>query len=106
MNKQKKTIFHSFKEVAEFLGLNTVKQNPKKQKEQIEKFKKYHLCPTCHVPMTYCGGNIMVCQNRSCKGIPHKYVDPETGKEKVWYSASYQILDGKGEKIAERLLSD
>ena len=98
-------IFHSFLELAEHFGIN--KRNEAKPKEeQVEKFKKYHLCPACHVPMTYCGGNIMVCQNKSCKGIKHTYTDSETGTEKTWYSVSYQLLDAKGEKIASKLLSD
>ena len=106
MKNNNKTIFHSFEEVAKYLGIKTNKQNPKNKEEQIVRFKKYHLCPTCHVPMTYCGGNIMVCQNENCKGVPHKYVDDETGAERIWYSNSYQILDEKGEQIANRLLSD
>lgn len=104
MKDNRKTIFHSFLEVAEYFGF-VKKANNDPKEEQIAKFKKYHLCPACHVPMTYCGGNIMVCQNKDCKGIQHKYVDSETGTEKVWYSNSYQLLDEKGERIAERLLS-
>ena len=106
MKKQNKTIFHTFKEVAEYLGFKIAKQNPQKKEEQVTKFKKYHLCPACHVPMTYCGGNIMVCQNEDCKGISHKYIDSETGEEGTWYTSSYQILDATGERLAEKLLSD
>lgn len=106
MNKKKKTIFHSFQEVAEYLGFNIIKTTPKKNEEQIVRFKKYHLCPACHLPMTYCGGNIMVCQNNSCKGLSYNYTNPETGEVRTRYTACYHILDEKGEKIAERLLSE
>ena len=105
MNQNKDKVFHSFREVADFLKMKPQEKKTKASEEQITRFKKYHLCPACRQPMTYCGGNIMVCQNERCKGIAHKFVDSETGKEKIWYSASYHVLDEKGEKIAERLFT-
>ena len=106
MNENKNKIFHSFSEVASYLGFDSTDKKKKVKEEQIIRFKKYHLCPACHRPMTYCGGNIMVCQTESCKGIAHKSIDPETGKERTWYSACYHVLDTKGEQIAERLFSE
>lgn len=103
MEQKTNTIFHSFQEVAKHLGFNVVEKKAKPKEDLVIKFKKYHLCPACHQPMTYCGGNIMVCQNKSCKGLAHKSLDVETGKERTWYSTCYHVLDEKGEKIAQRL---
>lgn len=103
--KNTNKIFHSFTEVAAFLGFNVSKEK-KPTEEHITKFKSYHLCPNCRKPMVYCGGNIMVCQTEGCKGVPHKFIDKETGEEKVWYTSSYHILDDKGAKLANKLLSN
>ena len=106
MKDNNNKVFHSFNEVASFLGFNRKEKKQKPKEEQIIKFKQYHLCPACHKPMTYCGGNIMVCQTDGCKGMPHKFIDQETGNEKVWYTACYHILDEKGENIAKNLFSE
>lgn len=106
MNGKNNNIFHSFQEVASFLGFKIENKKQKVNEDKVERFKQYHLCPACHRPMTYCGGNIMVCQTNGCKGMPHKFIDPETGNEKVWYTACYHILDEKGENIAMNLFSE
>ena len=102
MAEIKNKIFHSFKEVAGYLGFKMI-GDYKVSEEQKVKFTRRHLCPSCHRPMVFCGGNIMVCQAPDCKGIPHKYIDQETGKERVWYSTSYHVLDERGAKIAESM---
>lgn len=104
--KESKTIFHSFQEVAAFLGTSNKQQKKKISQEKKDKFTKRHLCPACHQPMTYCGGNIMVCMTKGCEGISHKTIDPVTKEERIWHTASYHILDDKGASIANYLLND
>ena len=104
--KNEKTIFHSFREAFESLGFKVSDQKKEPTQDRKDKFVRYHLCPNCKRPMTYCGGNIMVCMNDNCKGIQHKYTDQETGEERIWYSNSYHLLDEKGASIANNLFGE
>ena len=60
-------------------------KNKNKNEEFKNKFEKRHTCHTCHTPLTYVGGNIMVCKNPSCN------------------SHSYELLDSQGKQIAESI---
>lgn len=102
MENIKNGVFHSFKDVAAYLGFKVTGEY-RASEEQKVKFTRRHLCPACHRPMTHCGGNVMVCQNDGCKGIPHKVIDLETKSERIWYSTPYHVLDDYGAKIAESM---
>ena len=107
MSKEnKKTIYHSFREAFEAMGFKCTDKKNEPTQDRKDKFTRYHLCPTCKKPMTFCGGNIMVCMNDSCQGIPHKFTDRNTGEERTWYTSSYHLLDDKGAKIASNLFAE
>lgn len=106
-NEKSGTRYFSFAELAEAWGIKPQKKtNNAKRKEQIEKFNTYHRCQTCKRPLTYIGGNIMVCQNDKCPGIKHTRKDDETGEEKVWYSPSFEELTNKFADYANYLFED
>lgn len=72
-------------------------------KENVLK-KTIPTCKYCDERMTYFGGNIAVCTNDLCKGIPHKYKD-EDGTEKIKYTKPvYSLLRGNDANWAAKTL--
>ena len=100
--------YTSFEELRSAWGLKPVtKQTRDKEKltKQRDTFCSKHICSNCKKPMTWTGGNVMACLNPQCPGIKHEQV-LETGDTKVWYSPSYDLLDGLGSEIAENLFTE
>ena len=87
--------------------LRTQTKNVDKLKEQRANFASRHICPTCKQTLSLVEGtNIMVCQNNSCKGVPVKTKDKETGLEKTVYLESFHTLDGKSSDIANNIFKE
>lgn len=101
--------YSSFEELGKAWGCKPViKQTKDKAKleKQRENFLGRHLCSACKTPMTYIGGNQLVCKNESCKGIKHESKNEQTGETKIWYTPSFDLLDEKGAEIAENIFTD
>ena len=99
--------YTSFSECAKAWGRRPVikrTKDEKKLKEQRSMFLKKHLCDSCGEPMTYIGGNQMVCKNENCKGIPHERIDSE-GNVTVYYTTSYELLSDIGAIIANNIFA-
>lgn len=99
--------YTSFEELAKAFGRKPIKkQTSDKEKlaKQREDFCNKHVCEACKSPMTYIGGNQMVCANEKCKGIKHERQN-ELGETIVWYTTSYDLLDRKGAEIANNIFS-
>lgn len=97
--------YSSFEECAKAWGCRPVSKktkNEKKLKEQQEKFNSRHKCKACGEPMTFIGGNQMVCLNESCKGIKEERTDKE-GNVIVTYKPSFELLDRKSAEIANNI---
>lgn len=100
--------YTSLEELRAAWGLSPViRQNKDKNKlgKQREVFLGKHLCSACKMPMTYIGGNQLVCQNIECKGIKHE-TKLEDGNVKIWYTPSFDLLDDKGSEIAYNLFTE
>lgn len=105
MSKDVTACYSSLEELREAWGLKPVIKRTKdenKLNSQREKFQKNHLCKACGKPMTFIGGNQMVCTNPDCYGIKNEYKDKD-GKIAVYYSTSYNLLDEKGSIIAQNI---
>ena len=97
--------YSSFAEVAAAFGKKPVeKKNNKKIKKIRETFTKKYICRACGKPMTFIGGNQMVCQNESCKGIKI-FGRNKAGEEVVSYAPSYCILKAKDARYAQKIFS-
>lgn len=108
LSKNDNEHYTSFEEMAKAWKCkpNVMQTNNKEKLElQRENFCKKHLCRSCKQPMSYIGGNQMVCTNENCKGIKNEYKNEETGETRVWYVTSYDLLDEKGSEIANNLFS-
>lgn len=75
-----------------------------KLKSQREKFSNNHKCKACGKPMTFIGGNQMVCTNPDCKGIEIERTDADGNTIKN-YLVSYDLLDSKGAIIASNIFN-
>lgn len=99
--------YTSFSDLREAWGMKPIikKTNDKaKLAEQQKVFINKHKCKACGVPMTYTGGNIMVCKNPKCKGIEIKREDKE-GNTITSYINSCEILGEKGAEIANNIFN-
>lgn len=100
--------YTSFEEVAKAFGRKPVRKQTT-DKTKLAKQRKYflsrHICEACHNPMTYVGGNMMVCTCDECKGIKHEKEVKETAEIRTWYSTSFELLDDKGAMIASNLFA-
>lgn len=97
--------YSSFADAAKAWGCKPVSKttkNENKLKEQCEKFCGKHKCKACNQPMTYIGGNQMVCQNEKCKGIKIEREDKD-GNKIVSYVPSFDLLDDTGAEIANNI---
>lgn len=104
--KDKKDNYSSLEELRADWGLPPVSKRTKdlnKLKGQQDRFYKRHTCSNCSKPLTYVGGNIMVCTNESCRGIKSEFKDKE-GNTVVRYYPSFELLDTKGADIASNIL--
>ena len=103
MSMDTTTHFTSFEELRAAWGLKPLTKkrtkDTKKLESQREAFCKKHLCKACGRPMTYIGGNQMVCSNQDCMGIRFERKGKD-GNTEVHYSPSYELLDDKGAVIA------
>lgn len=103
MSMDTDTRYTSFKDLRAAWGLKPLTKkrtkDAKKLESQRESFCKKHLCRACGNPMTYIGGNQMVCSNPDCLGIKHER-EGKDGNIEVSYSPSYELLDDKGAVIA------
>lgn len=100
--------YSSFEELGKAFGCRPVNKrtkDEKKLKEQQEKFNAKHKCKACGQPLTYIGGNQMVCLNADCKGIKHKRTDAE-GNVIVTYRPSYELLNSKSAEIANNIFCE
>ena len=107
MSKGETEHYSSLEDLRVAWGLKPItKQTKDEQKltKQREHFLGKHLCSACKKPMTYIGGNQMVCQNENCKGIKHE-TKTETGDVRIWYTPSFELLDDKGADIAHNIFS-
>ena len=94
--------YSSFEEMGRCWGCKPVTRKNKdenKVKKQQEVFCGKHKCKACGEPMTWVGGNMMVCKNEKCKGIKIEKEDKE-GNKSVSYITSYDLLDDTGASIA------
>ena len=100
--------YTSFEEMAKAWHVKPiVKQTKDKAKleKQRETFSNKHLCSACKSPMTYIGGNQMVCQNEKCSGIKHETKNKED-EVRVWYTPSFELLDNRSADIAENIFAN
>ena len=100
--------YTSLEELRKAIGLKPVtKQTRNKEKltKQRYSFWSKHKKKKKKKPMAWTGGNVMACLNPQCPGIKHEQV-LETGDVRVWYSPSYDLLDGLGSEIAENLFTE
>lgn len=103
LDSQSNAHYSSLEELRKAFGLKAIKKQTKDKKKlesQREKFCSHHKCRACGQPMTYIGGNIMVCSNPECKGIKL----PKKGEEQR-YITSYDELDDKSAEIAMNIFA-
>lgn len=108
-SKGEREYYTSFEDLAKAFGCKPVrKQTTDKQKlnSQREKFMGKHLCKNCKQPMTYIGGNQIVCTNEKCPGIKHEVINEETKEKRIWYTPSFDLLDNRGAEIAENIFAE
>lgn len=102
--------YTSFEEMALALGRKPITRQEKdadKLEKERESFckKTKSICSACKKPMTYIGGNQMVCTNLDCKGIKHERTDATTKEVRVWYTPSYQLLSKRDSRRANNIFS-
>lgn len=88
-------------EALEKCGFKISKEKELKNKEQ-RRSSILGLCPECKQPMTYCGGNIAVCNNPECKGTP--YIVTEGDKAVVKYHpVIYKTIHINSQRYLDKL---
>ena len=95
--------YTSLEALREGFGLKPVVKRTKdadKLKAQREKF--LGTCRVCKQPLVYNGGNVLTCNNESCKGLKFTKKDEE-GNDYDVYMPYYRLLDDKGASIAENI---
>lgn len=100
--------YTSFEELARAWNVKPVTKQTKdkaKLEKQRETFSNKHLCSACKSPMTYIGGNQLVCQNEKCNGIKHETKNKD-GEVKVWYTPSFELLDNRSSEIAGNIFAE
>lgn len=105
MSKGVTACYTSLEELRAAWGLKPVTRRTKDENKlntQRIKFQKNHLCKSCGKPMTFIGGNQMVCSNSDCLGIEIEHTDKE-GNITMTYLPSYDLLDNKGTVIAQNI---
>lgn len=106
-NQNKIEEYNSLEELRTAWNLKPVTRKTKnavKLSEQQERFCSKHKCKACGKPMTYIGGNQMVCTNENCKGIKIEHTDND-GNILVSYETSYDLLDDLGAEIANNIFN-
>ena len=77
---KKNNRYFGFDDVLENFYKVKPKTVSKTNEEFKKKFEKRHSCKSCGNPLTYVGGNVMVCKNSECSGSYFELLD-EHGKE-------------------------
>lgn len=97
--------YTSFEELRTAWGLKPViKQTSDKSKLSLQRQKFYerNLCSVCKQPMTYIGGNQLVCKNVACNGYKHE-IETDYGEKRIYYTPVFKLLDKKSAEIANNL---
>lgn len=82
-----------------------IELSPEREIKNKEKRKEAMIgvCPVCHKPMTYIGGNVVVCQNEGCTGMPYTVI--EDGEEVTKYRYPvYRTLHINSQGYSEKIL--
>jgi len=104
-DKGTKECFFSLEQLRAAFGCKPiVKRTKDENKLQVQKeaFRGKHKCKACGQPMSYVGGNMMACTNKSCKGIKIERTLLD-GTKSVTYDVAYDLLDDTGAEIAKNL---
>lgn len=99
--------YTSFEDLASAFGKKPFKKqtkDAKKLKSQRKRFLDNHRCRLCHKPMTFVGGNQMVCENPNCIRILKKHDNFGNLIEERRISP-YQLLDSKSAEIAQNIFT-
>ena len=94
--------YGSLEELAKAYNTSTLKRTKDQAKLESQREKFLGKCRVCGEPLSYLGGNVMACQNESCKGFETKTRD-EDGNETVVFKPVFKILDEHAETIAYNL---
>ena len=106
MNKQKR--YYSFDEIGqELFGLKPLRRVTKdKQRLETQREKFVGTCPYCKELLRYVyGTNIVVCNNKDCKGKKITIRDGE-GTEKTEYMSYCRILQGDNSSTIGSIIFD
>ena len=71
-------------------------QNKEKRKNAI-----LGVCPVCKEPLSYSTGNVAVCKNEKCNGVPYTVMVGE--EEKTYYTPVYKILHINSETFTSKI---
>lgn len=98
--------YTSIEELAAAYGKSTIKQTKDKQKLESQRAKFLGTCRSCGQPLNYVEGtNIIVCKNKSCKGLVDRVEKNDLGEDVASYKPVVRILTGVQSVIAENLFA-
>ena len=83
-------------------GMSVNEEKEIKNKEK-RKNAMIGVCPVCGQPMSYIGGNVLVCKNEGCKGVPYKVIENDEEVTK-YRQPVYKTLHIKSQGYLEKIL--